>query len=495
MKKITRVKFYNHPVLKDSEFNLVDKTEFNNQEYISLIIGQNGTGKSQLLEAITTFINTIYRFKDNIDLFKTDIKYGIEIDVFYNENTFTFKYDGKLSFINDNQINVAEILHDNVIVNVYTFNDKYPFVDLDSFYNYCGLRTTSNSIFVNVPIEECFLNLSNILKDDLKKSVTNEIFDELNLKRKISVNYILKPNKILSDPKFKKIKIDYKKTSLITQQHIDIFKEIIVTNNITRGKLKNYKIERFIDNRDQVSEVLKFLFDNEKFQRINTLQYVWEDIIDDYDLGNNVLFLYKIDIYKILREIGLLRFDTFNVYRNEYFDFNNVSSGEFHFLSLFTSILSNIKDNSLIVIDEPEISLHPNWQNKLLFTLSPVFKKYPKAQVIIASHSHLLVSSLEKNKSALISMKKKDNQVQIKNLEQLDTFGWSAEQILFDVFDMVTDRNYYLSIQIQEIIDEMAKSKPDHVKIDKLKNQLKEKPLENLNENDPLKLILKKLLK
>ena len=40
MKKITRVKFYNHPVLKDSEINLVDKTEFNNQEYISLIIGQ-----------------------------------------------------------------------------------------------------------------------------------------------------------------------------------------------------------------------------------------------------------------------------------------------------------------------------------------------------------------------------------------------------------------------------------------------------------------------
>ena len=84
MKKITRVKFSNHPVLNDSEINLVDKTEFNNQEYISLIIGQNGTGKSQLLEAITTFINSIYRFKDNLELFKTDIKYGIEIEAEVN---------------------------------------------------------------------------------------------------------------------------------------------------------------------------------------------------------------------------------------------------------------------------------------------------------------------------------------------------------------------------------------------------------------------------
>ncbi|MDK2772893.1 MAG: hypothetical protein KYX68_11810, partial [Flavobacterium sp.] len=180
MKKITRVKFSNHPVLNDSEINLVDKAEFNNQEYISLIIGQNGTGKSQLLEAITSFINNVYRFKENLDSFKTDIKYGIEIDIIYNGKIYTLKYDGKLTYIYENHINVSEILPDNLIVNVYTFNDKYPFVDLDSFYNYCGLRTTSNNIFVNVPIEECFLNLSNILKDDLKRNITNEIFNELN---------------------------------------------------------------------------------------------------------------------------------------------------------------------------------------------------------------------------------------------------------------------------------------------------------------------------
>lgn len=494
MKKITRVKFNNHPVLNDSEINLVDKAEFNNQEYISLIIGQNGTGKSQLLEAITTFINTIYRFKENLDSFKTDIKYGIEIDIFYNGNTYTFKYDGKLSFINDNQINVAEILPDNLIVNVYTFNDKYPFVDLDSFYNYCGLRTTSNNIFVNVPIEECFLNLTSILKNPLKKSVTNDIFKELNLKRKISVSYILKSDKILKDPNFISIKKDYVKTSIISQLQIEKFKEITLSS-LSKGKLKNYKVQRFITNDEEVKKVLNFLYSSAKLEKNNMLHYHWEDNIDQIELSDNSLFNENIDIYIILREIGILQFDTFNVYRNEYFDFNNVSSGEFHFLSLFTSILSNIKDDSLIIIDEPEISLHPNWQNKLLYTLSPVFEKFPRAQVIIASHSHLMVSSLEKSKSTLISMKKSDNNVQIKNLEQLDTFGWSAEQILFDVFDMVTDRNYYLSIQIQEIIDEMAKSKPDHVKIDKLKNQLKEKPLENLNENDPLKLILKKLLK
>lgn len=494
MKKVTRVKFSNHPVLNDSEINLVDKGEYNNEEYISLIIGQNGTGKSQLLEAITTFINNIYRFKENLDLFKTDIKYGIEIDIFFNGNTYTLRYDGKLTFKYDNHINVSEILPDNLIVNVYTFNDKYPFVGLDSFYNYCGLRTTSNNIFVNVPIEECFLNLSNILKDDSKKSITNEIFKELNLKRQISVNYILKSNKIIDDSKFKKIKAEYIKTSLITESQINVFKEITFSN-LSKGKLKNYKIQRFVENNENVENVLKFLLDNEKLEKNNRLQFFWEDTIDPFELGENILFKANIDIYKVLREIGLFQFDTFNVFRNEYFDFNNVSSGEFHFLSLFSSVLSNIKENSLIVIDEPEISLHPNWQNKLLHILSPIFVGFPQAQVIIASHSHLMVSSLKKSKSSLISMKNSDNKVQIQNLDTMNTFGWSAEQILFDVFGMVTDRNYYLSIKIQAVIDEMASIKPDKNKIENSKNELRAFNLNDLNDNDPLKLILNKILK
>lgn len=381
-----------------------------------------------------------------------------------------------------------------MIVNVYTFNDKYPFVDLDNFYNYCGLRTTSNNIFVNVPIEDCFLNLTSILKNPLKRSVTNDIFKELNLKRKISVNYILKSNKILNNPQFISIKTDYIETSVISQYQIEKFKEITLST-LNKGKLKNYKVQRFINNNEEVEKVLKFLYSNEKLEKNNKLQFFWEDTIDQVELSENILFFANIDIYMILREIGLFQFDTFNVFRNEYFDFNNVSSGEFHFLSLFSSILSNIKDNSLIIIDEPEISLHPNWQNKLLDTLLPIFVSFPKAQVIVASHSHLMVSSLRKSKSSLISMKNVDSQIQIKNLDKLNTFGWSAEQILFDVFGMVTDRNYYLSIKIQTIIDEMTAIKPNKNKIEELKNELRNFDLNGLNDKDPMKLILNKMLK
>ena len=41
------------------------------------------------------------------------------------------------------------------------------------------------------------------------------------------------------------------------------------------------------------------------------------------------------------------------------------SSGEFHLFSSFVGFMASIKLYSLILIDEPEISLHPNWANEI----------------------------------------------------------------------------------------------------------------------------------
>lgn len=108
------------------------------------------------------------------------------------------------------------------------------------------------------------------------------------------------------------------------------------------------------------------------------------------------MFNTHLDVFKYLKEIEIVKFGNFQVKRDGYYSFDQASSGEFHFLHLTSSILRNLKSNSLVLIDEPEISLHPNWQNKLLYSLKPIFKLFPNSQFICASHSHLLVSSLEK---------------------------------------------------------------------------------------------------
>jgi predicted ATPase len=494
MRKITRVKFYNHPVLGNSEVKLVDENEFSNEKYISLIIGQNGTGKSKLLEAIASFLIKIVR-SYNQSRFRWDLQYGIEIDICFNKEIYTFKYLDGFDFIyeGDRRVNVKDVLPDNLIVNVNTFNDKYPFIESESFYNYCGLRTVSNNIYVNVPVENCFINLTSIIQDAKKIKVTNDIFAELNLNRKVSVQYKLKNKKFLNHLKIAQIKKEYSVNSSFTDENISAFISIIEESVLSK-RVENFKIKRFINNSSEIKQTLRFLISDE-VQNLNKLSFSWEDVLTTEDVSKNNEFLEKIDIYKILREIGILQFETFQVYRNTYFDFNEASSGEFHFLNLFSSVLSNIKDNSLVIVDEPEISLHPNWQNKLIYTLEPLFEAYPNAQFIIASHSHLMVSSLKNENSSLITMKRNDQELKIENLQNINTYGWSAEQILFDVFGMLTDRNFYLSQKIQEIINEMSSVKPNNKRITELKDDLKKYDIKELHDNDPFKSIIENILK
>lgn len=493
MNKITRVKFENHPVLNNCEINLVDKKEFNEEEYLTFIIGQNGTGKSKLLMAIVEFLIKIQKLSIN-PKYKLTVDYGIELDIFQNGVIHTFKYYKDFEYSSTVKKDLNEIMHDNIIVSAYTFNDKFTFSENDEFYKYCGLRTTSNNIFVNVPFETTFINLTEIIFNEDKLKVTNIVFEELNLKRKVTVFYKLKNNKVYNNPKFKTILNEFKISENISLQSIELFKSIILST-IGRSKLKNYKISRFISNNEDVKKLLEFLFNNLNLHSFNRLSFCWEDELTVNEIDENIIFKDNIEFFKILREIGVFQFDKFLVYRNESFDFSEASSGEFHFLSLFTSILSNIRENSLVIIDEPEISLHPNWQNKLIDTLRPMFESYPKAQFIIASHSHLMVSSLKGEKSSLISMKINGTGVEIKNHNKINTYGWSAEQILFDVFGMVTDRNYYLSLKLQEIITEMASLKPNKTLIEKNIEELKSLDLSNLNPKDPFKIIIDNILK
>lgn len=86
--------------------------------------------------------------------------------------------------------------------------------------------------------------------------------------------------------------------------------------------------------------------------------------------------------------------------------FEDCSSGEKHMIFAFTGVLSSIEPKSIILIDEPEISLHPEWQIQYVSLLKKIFKKYDGCHFILASHSHYLVSDLESSTSSIISLKR-----------------------------------------------------------------------------------------
>jgi len=89
--------------------------------------------------------------------------------------------------------------------------------------------------------------------------------------------------------------------------------------------------------------------------------------------------------------------------------------------------------DGIIIIDEIELHLHPEWQNKICDVLK---KAFPKVQFIITTHSPHVVQTAEHNQ--VIALEGHNGIICKKNLENAPNgfSGWSIEEILTDIMGM-----------------------------------------------------------
>jgi len=93
---------------------------------------------------------------------------------------------------------------------------------------------------------------------------------------------------------------------------------------------------------------------------------------------------------------------------------NKLSSGEKQIVFRGGSLLQNLGKlkESILLIDEPELSIHPKWQEKLLGFYKELFMQggNQTAQIFIATHSdHILKSALEDDDTIIIKLALKNN--------------------------------------------------------------------------------------
>ena len=161
-----------------------------------------------------------------------------------------------------------------------------------------------------------------------------------------------------------------------------------------------------------------------------------------------------------------------NRFSGEEFDINSLSTGE---KQLFFKVLSlkRLKiNNAIIIIDEPETSLHPEWQRKII----EVYKQIGNNnQLIIATHSPFIVGSVP---SESIRIMFKDNG-KIKVLQQDGSdksYGKSVEDILKVTMDLDSLRDVETTKKINEVHEllenEAYKTSEYERKMNELKTQL-----------------------
>lgn len=157
------------------------------------------------------------------------------------------------------------------------------------------------------------------------------------------------------------------------------------------NKLRQYQLVdmNIIDQQEynsNYSTALKIYFDDfaSKFT-------VFEDLITKLDLFTQIInsrLMFK--QIAISREKGFYIVDSDNPRRE--LNLSQLSSGEKQEIVLFYDLIFESKENLLLLIDEPEISLHIAWQKRFLDDLLQV-SKHANIQAIVATHSPQIVSN------------------------------------------------------------------------------------------------------
>ncbi|MEB2651438.1 AAA family ATPase [Pseudomonas siliginis] len=143
-------------------------------------------------------------------------------------------------------------------------------------------------------------------------------------------------------------------------------------------------------------------------------------------------------------------------------EFKDLSSGEQQLIGTNSRLLAELNDHSLVVIDEPEISLHPHWQIKYIPTLLESLKNLEATHVLIATHSHFMVSDLDQDNSALVTARYEDGPKF--ELFEGDVYGRSPENILYRVFGVATTGNMYVESDLRRALQMIAGTEPLNVR-------------------------------
>lgn len=440
----------------------------------SVIIGCNGVGKSTLLKEMVDFFVDLHAYINN---FKQKIssankarlkgvKYhidGVCCEVIRIGRTFLTKIDNK--FLASKKLRVPTI----VACNFGAF-DKFPVQKVNGssqtrydvpYYKYVGAHVNGNMISSSAIAFRLLFALKENM-DDRQRQNLSSILDFIGYDHTITLNY--------------SIVLKSKKNGSVYDhvlQHVQKDKEY---SKLTSEQRSN-----------KVRELYDF-YKNKEFAKQPTCNY---DIdIDQNSLAANddLNYIYKLKQYDLVQAASVVFYKNGKQIASE-----EMSSGEFAMLSMVLSISTAASDlHTLILIDEPELSLHPNWQMTIIDNLDRALKNQV-CHLLIATHSHMLVSDLPMNRSSVSQWEKDKDGNLITNRIEENTYGWSAEEVLLKVFKTATDRNRYFGERIAKLLEQMGN---DTITKEAVADELDDlqEISQHLSDVDPMKMVLNTII-
>jgi len=352
---------------------------FSNNNF-TILVGENGNGKTTLMSFIAKMFNDLQRYHDRIS---SDfcLKYMIEHNqekkavTIEKENDNVFitvensiprsvlleLHPQQGYLINENQTQyenkvtydeIRSFLPTTIITSVFSFHGEYP---IERPSNFIGDRIVENYDISKVyganhyGFSSLSKGISRFIETYMNNNyVVDELLNLLNLKFD---NKILIRERFTTLPSYGLDLDDEEFNDIFSEEDIKLRNEYVSLKKLTEkySISKNGWIEVCEENYD--------LF----------LRYEKEEIIYMNDIA------FEKD--------------------GELISLENMSSGEKMFFMRILSLLSSIEDNSLIIIEEPELHLNPSWNKQIITMLQMLFGDY-KVHFLISTHSYAFINTV-----------------------------------------------------------------------------------------------------
>jgi ABC-type multidrug transport system ATPase subunit len=304
---------------------------------ISVIVGRNGSGKTTLMSLIPTLFHHIERYNGKIPA-DFELVYSIE----HSKKQIEVKishYSNLIRVTVPNRFeNIQLVPRRNPSSNDYSIiNKSEPFIEYYMFHEYTPMSVVTS---------------------------TFSLHGEYPFTRPNNYNgYQIVSNHTI--------------TSIYGRNHYEI-------GSISRGILRFIKL--FFESKNEIKELLSLFdlkFTNRILHKYRGEDPNWMNVNQEWlrkkdsEIQNEEAYLNDIEFERYGRNICL----------------SNMSSGEKMLLLRAITILNSIENNSIVIIEEPELHLDQVWNRQLTTLFNVLFSKY-KSHIVIATHDYAIINSV-----------------------------------------------------------------------------------------------------
>jgi len=280
---------------------------------------------------------------------------------------------------------------------------------------------------------------------------------------------------------------------------ISVYSRIVSQGFLDNGKMKKFDF-KVVDN-PSLSDLIDLIpfnepiFGKEMKEKMLKLETDFDDLVSEHSLLINLDFSrtsilgngfysnesvsheFRINVLDQGRDKSIEILSRLNsIFRNFNesisFSWEGMSYGEEVILNTLAVLYDNLYDNdspSIIMIDEGDLGLHPEWQRRYIRILETFFKSMDikSVQLILTSHSPFLTSDLPEDNIVFLK-KNRDRHCEVQKPEDLSkTFGANIHSLFRNSFFLDNG-----------LMGEFAKEK-----INKVIKELNEKNVKDFSDN------------